>query len=192
MLIFFYLFICFQFGITMKFLYCLKPIRRWKMRIHLKRTIQKIQKGIGTLIIFQFFNFVFFSNRDEIGTSLSTPSPLTNGTNHTGNYYLNIVKPLSNLTRDAGETVRLKCEFSGNPIPKVSWFKHEAPIEPEKGKIQIKFSRMRDHQDRVRARLIINRLDTHDIGYYRCEASNGYKTIDSIGVLMVKAGMLIV
>lgn len=100
------------------------------------------------------------------------------------------MKHLSNLTREAGDTVRFRCEFNGQPLPKVVWYKNEAPIEPEKGKIIVKNSRTsaRDPVDRVRSRLIINRLETHDIGFYKCEASNGFKTVESIGVLQVKAG----
>ena len=105
------------------------------------------------------------------------------------NHYLTIVKSLSNQTRETGDTAKLKCEFIGNPLPKVQWFKNEAPIEPEKGKIQIKNNRVHkpDTSDRIRSRLIINRLDTHDIGFYKCEASNGFKIVDSMGVLIVKA-----
>ena len=131
-----------------------------------------------------------FNYRDD----LTTPASVSNGTasNSTGSHYLNIVKSLSNVTRNAGETIRLKCEFAGSPQPKVTWYKHEAPIEPEKGKTQIKFRRTGGaNSDRVLARLIINKLDTHDSGFYKCEASNGYKTVESIGVLMVKAGMFI-
>ena len=120
---------------------------------------------------------------------------MTNGNDSTtlnatdSEHYLNLIKPLNNITREAGESVRLKCEFTGNPLPKVQWYKHEAPIETEKGRVLIKYSGVRDQPDRVRARLIINRLDTHDIGFYKCEASNGYKTVHSTGVLIVKTGM---
>lgn len=118
--------------------------------------------------------------------------PMANGNDSTtlnatdSEHYLNLIKPLNNITREAGESVRLKCEFTGNPLPKVQWYKHEAPIETEKGRVLIKYSGVRDQPDRVRARLIINRLDTHDIGFYKCEASNGYKTVHSTGVLIVK------
>lgn len=93
-------------------------------------------------------------------------------------------KPLSNMTKESGDDVRLKCEFSGIPKLKVSWYKNEAPIETEPGKIMTKTSKIQP--DRIRARLLIKRLDTHDSGYYKCEATNGFTTIESTGVLFVK------
>jgi len=123
-----------------------------------------------------------------MNSRVTTVAPNETNTANT-QHYLTLIKPLTNVTREAGGNIRLKCEFAGNPLPKVQWYKHEAPIEPEKGKIQIRSTRMRgEHHDRVRARLLINRLDTHDIGFYKCEASNGYKIVDSVAVLMVKAG----
>ena len=136
------------------------------------------------------FNNIFRSNNEP-----HISIPMANGNDSTtlnatdSEHYLNLIKPLNNITREAGESVRLKCEFTGNPLPKVQWYKHEAPIETEKGRVLIKYSGVRDQPDRVRARLIINRLDTHDIGFYKCEASNGYKTVHSTGVLIVKTGM---
>lgn len=80
----------------------------------------------------------------------------------------------------------MKCEFVGNPMPKVHWFKNEAPIETDRGNLQIKQTRVQP--DRIRARLIINRLDTHDTGYYKCEANNGIRSVESTGVLIIKTG----
>lgn len=91
---------------------------------------------------------------------------------------------MTNLTKESGEDVRLKCEFSGIPKLKVFWYKNEAPIEIEPGKITTKSTKIQP--DRIRARLVIKRLDTHDSGYYKCEATNGYMTIESTGVLVVK------
>lgn len=101
-------------------------------------------------------------------------------------YYLRIEKSLTNITRNSGDNVRLKCEFTGNPMPKVHWFKNEAPIETERDKIQIKLTKVQP--DRVRARVIIKRLDTHDTGYYKCVANNAIHSVESVGVLIVKTG----
>lgn len=105
----------------------------------------------------------------------------------TDTHYLRIEKQLANLTRESGDNVRLKCEFTGTPLPKVSWYKNEAPVETEKGRVQTKVVNVAG-TDRVRARLHISRLDTHDTGYYKCEADNdlGLKA-ESVGVLIVKA-----
>lgn len=81
----------------------------------------------------------------------------------------------------------MKCEFSGQPKLKVYWYKNEAPIEIEPGKLTTKSTKIQP--DRIRSRLVIKRLDTHDSGYYKCEATNGYQTIESTGVLLVKTCM---
>lgn len=177
----------------------LKLTLKWKLPIHLmtvttmlsilKMEIQQSMKPFGSL-------FGILTNeppfcRDELDFHQTTASSVSNETLANGTHsYLTLVKHLSNLTREAGDTVRFRCEFNGQPLPKVVWYKNEAPIEPEKGKIIVKNSRTsaRDPVDRVRSRLIINRLETHDIGFYKCEATNGFKTVESIGVLQVKAG----
>ncbi|PSN51826.1 hypothetical protein C0J52_17686 [Blattella germanica] len=41
-------------------------------------------------------------------------------------------------------------------------------------------------QNMLGSRLRIAQLDTHDTGYYKCEASNGVHKIESTGILMVK------
>jgi hypothetical protein len=100
--------------------------------------------------------------------------------------FLKIERNLINLTKETTENVRMKCEFRGHPLPTIRWLKNEAPIEQEKGKIQIKQNILT--AGRIRSRLIINQLDTHDTGYYKCEASNIAATLETIGVLIVRAG----
>jgi len=82
----------------------------------------------------------------------------------------------------------MKCEFRGHPLPTIRWLKNEAPLEQKKGKIQIKQNILT--AGRIRSRLIINQLDTHDTGYYKCEASNIAATLETIGVLIVHAGIV--
>jgi hypothetical protein len=102
--------------------------------------------------------------------------------------FLKIERNLINLTKETTENVRMKCEFRGHPLPTIRWLKNEAPIEQEKGKIQIKQNILT--AGRIRSRLIINQLDTHDTGYYKCEASNIAATLETIGVLIVRAGIV--
>ncbi|RWS24630.1 tyrosine-protein kinase transmembrane receptor ROR1-like protein [Leptotrombidium deliense] len=81
----------------------------------------------------------------------------------------------------------MRCVFRGNSMPvTVKWYKNEAPLEVEKGKIEIKNNNL--GKGRVQSRLRILALDTHDTGYYKCEASNKYKTIETIGILKVQGG----
>ena len=80
----------------------------------------------------------------------------------------------------------MRCEFRGHPVPEIRWLKNEAPIEPQKGKFQMKQQILPN--GRVRARLVINQVETHDIGYYKCEATNSANTVESVAVLWVRAG----
>ncbi len=93
---------------------------------------------------------------------------------------------LPNQTRETNDNVRLKCEFRGHPLPAINWFKNEAPVEQEKGKMMIRQNILSG--GRVRSRLFINHLDTHDTGYYKCEATNEAGTVESVGVLLVNSG----
>ncbi|RWS13739.1 tyrosine-protein kinase transmembrane receptor ROR1-like protein [Dinothrombium tinctorium] len=91
------------------------------------------------------------------------------------------------MTKESGQNVRMKCEFKGNPTPvEIKWYKNEAPLEIEKGKIEIKHSS--SGKGRIQSKLRILRLDTHDMGYYKCEAANSYKTVETIGILKVIRG----
>lgn len=90
------------------------------------------------------------------------------------------------MTKESGENVGLICEFRGHPQPVIKWYKNEAPVDPIKGKIEI-----RRHElppERVNSKLRIQHLDTHDTGYYKCEATNGQDTIESLGILKVQGG----
>ena len=52
---------------------------------------------------------------------------------------LRFIKRLTNLTKDSGETAKLKCEFAGSPPPtKFKWYKNEAPVIEEKGRVIIR------------------------------------------------------
>jgi hypothetical protein len=49
---------------------------------------------------------------------------------------LRFIKLFGNITKEAGESVKLKCEVTGDPPPtKIRWFKNEAPIIEEKGRL---------------------------------------------------------
>lgn len=119
-------------------------------------------------------------------TTPASPSPSPSTSLKDKGAFLKIERNLINLTKETNEIVRMKCEFRGHPLPTIRWLKNEAPLEQEKGKIQIKQNIL--SSGRIRSRLLINRLDTHDTGYYKCEASNIAATLETIGVLIVRAG----
>ncbi|KDR16037.1 Tyrosine-protein kinase transmembrane receptor ROR1, partial [Zootermopsis nevadensis] len=99
---------------------------------------------------------------------------------------LRFLKIFGNITKEAGESVKLKCEVTGDPPPtKIRWFKNEAPVIEEKGRIVLRRYNSQG-QNVLGSRLRIAHLDTHDTGYYKCEASNGVHKMDSTGILLVK------
>ncbi|KAH9366069.1 hypothetical protein HPB48_000513 [Haemaphysalis longicornis] len=54
---------------------------------------------------------------------------------------LHIRKPLVNMTKDSGDSVRLKCEVAGGrPGARVvfRWYKNDAPVEEEKNRLEIR------------------------------------------------------
>ena len=52
---------------------------------------------------------------------------------------LKFIKQLTNMTREVGGEVTMKCEIAGDPSPnKIRWFKNEAPLNEERDRIIIK------------------------------------------------------
>lgn len=100
---------------------------------------------------------------------------------------MKIEKNLINLTKETNDNIRMKCEFRGHPLPTIRWLKNEAPVEQERPRIQIKTNIL--SSGRIRSRLVINQIDSHDQGYYKCEASNAAATLETTGVLLVRAGI---
>jgi receptor tyrosine kinase-like orphan receptor 1 len=53
--------------------------------------------------------------------------------------FLKFYKELTNMTRETGDTVKLKCEVYGVPAPrKIRWYKNEVPVDEERGKVFIR------------------------------------------------------
>ena len=65
-----------------------------------------------------------------------------------------------NITKPTAHTVRLICEFSGNPVPSLTWMKNGRTIT-NNGRIKI-----RD------GTLLISQSEATDSGYYQCVATN--------------------
>ncbi|GFX45503.1 transposable element Tcb2 transposase [Trichonephila clavipes] len=99
--------------------------------------------------------------------------------------FLVVEKSLSNVTKSSGETVRMKCEVKGRPVPKIRWYKNEAPLEPERGKVDVR--KYNSGHGKIGSRLRILHVDIHDTGYYKCEATNDKHSVETTGILIVKA-----
>ncbi|VDK72312.1 unnamed protein product [Litomosoides sigmodontis] len=90
--------------------------------------------------------------------------------------YIRLISFLNNVTKNAGDEVRFKCEATGNPLPlQFSWLKNHAPMEKNR-KMKIK---NREYW----SRLIITDLEVLDSGYYQCVVSNSFATVNTTAVL---------
>lgn len=97
-----------------------------------------------------------------------------------------IEKHLANVTKESGENVVMKCEFRGEPPLSISWSRNEAPLEHVKGKFDIRHSQYAG--GKISSRLKIHQVDVHDMGFYKCTASNNMETAETTGVLRVEGG----
>ncbi|XP_074599055.1 tyrosine-protein kinase transmembrane receptor Ror-like [Brevipalpus obovatus] len=134
------------------------------------------------------------NNQDESSTSNATS--IGNGKDDRHKHqsaterdtYLIVTQKLANLTTLSGKKIRLRCSFKSYPPARVRWLKNEAPLEVgnrrTKGKWSIRLIRSAS-TGKITSRLLINHLDVHDTGYYKCEAENGHLTAETSGVLMV-------
>ena len=99
---------------------------------------------------------------------------------------LKMTRPLRNTTRDAGGSLKLRCEAAGEPgVTEFTWYKHNAPVITERRRIRIKTNT----EDRPAwSMLKISILETLDTGFYTCEASNGVDKVSSDAIVRVNLG----
>ena len=97
-----------------------------------------------------------------------------------------MIRPLRNTTRDAGGSLKLRCEAEGSPgVTGFTWYKHGAPVIPEKGRVRIKSSTDENPQWSM---LKISVLETLDTAFYSCEATNGVDKVSSEAIVQVNLG----
>ena len=77
-----------------------------------------------------------------------------------------------------GSAAKLEVRISGEPEPKVEWFKDEQPIE-EGGNFRIEFD------DTDGCTLVINSTKTSHEGLYKCVALNSFGKANSEAELLV-------
>ncbi|XP_076339513.1 inactive tyrosine-protein kinase transmembrane receptor ROR1-like isoform X2 [Tachypleus tridentatus] len=100
--------------------------------------------------------------------------------------FLRIERPLVNVTRFPGQKTKLICSFIGHPTPVIRWYKNEAPLQEERGRVDIKM--VDKGKGHVTSKLRLHYLDTLDTAFYKCEANNGFKTAETTGILKVSGG----
>ncbi|XP_041360265.1 tyrosine-protein kinase transmembrane receptor Ror-like isoform X2 [Gigantopelta aegis] len=101
--------------------------------------------------------------------------------NPDGTGYVQLDVAMKNVTKYKGQSVRLRCEITGSPLPTYTWFKNDAPItsDDESGRFNVKSVAWG-------SKLRITKLDTYDTGYYTCRAKNNFGVEETTGILFVK------
>ena len=123
------------------------------------------------------YNYVDEDEGQELVTSSSSSTTTREKT-------LTFLKELRNITRDAGDFLKLRCEVSGTvPATRIDWFKNDAPVIEEKNRMKIKTSLDGNIQW---SQLKFRSLETLDTAFYECRASNGLDTIKSIAIITVE------
>ncbi|KAK6618580.1 hypothetical protein RUM43_012971 [Polyplax serrata] len=131
------------------------------------------------------YNYEDYNTGDE--TQIGNGTEVTTSIKDEG--YLKIIKGLTNITKPAGEGVKLRCEATGEPPPtKFEWLKNEAPIVEEKNRLVARSYKLKGKHEvnSLGTRLKISTLEVHDTGFYTCQISNGIKTVESTGVLKIR------
>jgi len=126
-------------------------------------------------------------NDDDYSASV-TPDVFTNKEdNSIETKSLVFIRDLKNITKEVGDSVKVKCEVQGDPAAvKFKWFKNEAPLYEEPGRLKVKdYLKGGNTQWSI---LRFRELETLDTGFYRCEASNEVHTIKSTSVIKVNLG----
>ncbi|XP_065160451.1 titin-like isoform X4 [Atheta coriaria] len=88
------------------------------------------------------------------------------------------ITPLSNIMARAGQKIKLECEVTGLPTPKLNWSKDGKPLT-ETHELKL-------HFDGSKATLIIHEAFPKDAGTYTASASNLVGEVSSVSTITVK------
>ena len=140
---------------------------------------------VKILVIFLFLGGSCHSSENFTENSLRTTS-----TTEEEEYRpsLMFVEPMKNYSKVAGESLKIRCVVRGDPpVQKFKWFKNEAPLTEERGRIRIR-SRTGAGSEKQWSTVRFQNLETMDMGFYKCEASNGVETLKGETVIKVHPG----
>ena len=97
---------------------------------------------------------------------------------------LRFVKSLKNVTREAGDFLKLRCEVEGGATD-FKWLMNDAPLFEEKSRIKVKTNLDSDPQWSM---IRIKSVETLDTAFYQCTASKGEESISSTAIVKVVMG----
>jgi len=133
----------------------------------------------------EIFDSTTQQNDAEI-SDVDVEDPLFREGRRTEEKSLILVKTLRNTTRDAGGSLKLRCEVKGDPpATDFLWYKNDAPVIIERGRVRIKSNLADSPQWSM---LKINVLETLDTAFYKCEATNGQDKVSSDAIVRVNLG----
>ena len=78
---------------------------------------------------------------------------------------------------DAGQSLTLTCNASGDPLPKITWTREGA-------------TQANQLVNATGHRLYLVNVQKKDVGSYRCTANNGYGTASSLALVNVRCKYL--
>lgn len=104
---------------------------------------------------------------------------LTELLDNEGKAKLNLDFAMKNITKYKSENIRIRCEISGNPLPRYKWYKDDVPIGENEDRLNSKLTPWG-------ARLKIENADVFDSGWYMCKASNNAGEVNTTGYLLIK------
>ena len=115
-------------------------------------------------------------------SNTSSPTSLISSTAKTTT--IKFVYPMKNFTKLSGGKLNLRCEVQADPpVTKINWFRNEAPLKEEKGRVKIRTRT--GTGDSQWSRVRIKPLETHDTGFYRCQVDNGLQTLSAESMVKV-------
>ena len=96
-----------------------------------------------------------------------------------------------NQITNGGNNVSFTCQATGEPVPTISWYFDDNPVDDILNTIKYTISMMSLNTTTTNNMLIIMSIQSSDVGTYTCNATNVVSTDTSSGVLTVNGELLL-
>ena len=94
-----------------------------------------------------------------------------------------IIVDVKDQSQVKGYSVNFTCQATGEPVPTISWYFNDVPVNMSTDKHNI--STMSVNVTSINSRLIVKSVESSDVGTYTCKATNILSNDISSGVLSV-------